>query len=279
VAYNQSRRNELAKALGYKNYSAQRKAPKAEVTRRRVNLTEVNEGSTRGKSGKRLHRLTSKGTARARAVIRGDLTRQVRMPPASNQVVLSQLSKAADDDYQVKVRVVFAQAKKWGKSGGLNRAVHHEVNLFPHGGWSAGALLTMILVPGAGSDRTPGDVRQALETLANSLPDVVGASGVELAIFDLYDAEAARQARDLGAESLAEVKHAPTKKKRAKKKPAKRATKKKTAGKRAATKKATTKKAAKRTTTKRVASPSALDLVSDVIDEAVAIITGPLETE
>jgi hypothetical protein len=219
MAYNQSRRNEIARALGYQSYAAQRKAPAAELSQRRESLKAANAGTYAGKGGRDLRKLTSTGKVRHRQVTA--TPDQTTVDTRSAIVVHSQLEKAARAGRQVKASVTFGSVKKYKDRQVL---AHAEIGLFSHGGYSAAELLEMIDHPEPGSGRTAGDVFGTLEMLANRLPGVDGAKGVERVHLDLYDAPAARAERDAGRPSIAEAKRAPARK-AAKKAPAKKAPK------------------------------------------------------
>ena len=292
--YTYSRREELAKAKGFPSYSEYRKATPARREAATAKLAKANKGTYRGHTGPALKPAT-RPRRRQVTTTPGHTTVDTTRP----DVVMSQLRKAARRGWHVSARVTF-RTVPIGQSR-LEVIGNYELPLWQHGGWSAAAILDRIDNPTAEDRHAPGDVFGALESMANAIPGVSGASGVVRVHLELFGpgpglgggngpgggggptpsaprasgSGPTSRPRDAtgGSEPAGRPRKATTKRATVKRAPGKRAPGKRVTTKRAGAKRATTKRA----TTKRAGTPSVLDVMADAIDTAADAITETLE--
>ena len=155
MASYQERRNDIARALGFRNYSEQRKSRPSEVHRKREALAKRMGGSYRGKPAKDL-KPPRGGTVTTKTA------RQTTTDTRSKAAFMAALRAAARNKQRVALRINFGRIRQYKKHG---TAVPGDAILYGRG-IDAKQLLEKIEHPSTGDDWPPGDPWGALEQLA-----------------------------------------------------------------------------------------------------------------
>jgi hypothetical protein len=154
----QERRNEIARALGFRSYYEQRTRAKVaprEVARKRAALNKRMGGSYRGRPASQL-KPPRGGTVTTKTA------RQTTTDTRSKAAFTSALKAAARNKQRVALRVNFGKIRQYKKHG---TAVPGDALLYARG-IEAKNLLNMIEHPKAGDTWHAGDPWAALEVLA-----------------------------------------------------------------------------------------------------------------
>jgi hypothetical protein len=186
----QARRNEIAHALGYKNFQAQRTAPPAEVARKKAALNKRMGGSYKGKSNLKAPRGATRVTATKNHVITVTSSRT-----AFRKAITDATKKERKQGGQfIRLTVRFGYVRENDSETGTESEGPADVHLFAQG-WRSRELLDRLDHPLPKDHYPPGDEWAFLERFAKQSPYIKEARGVRKVTIEAYGTRPAESTR------------------------------------------------------------------------------------